>query len=371
MPPDARRAFPTGGIVPEGDLVGRETAIRNLISRLYDQKSSVYITGLRQIGKTSVLIEVLSRIRKKGGRAVYLDCSVAVDVPTFAAALAAATYDEKAQSAGALARLRAALSGVRPTLAHPDSGLVLTLFGTNAVSPERQLEKALRMADEFAVADKKRTVVVFDEFQRLGDLDPKLFDQVRANLQQSVKNTTYVFMGSQVGMLRALFTKKENMLYRLASPFDIPIPDAIQWRTYIEKRFRGWKLRLRAGEAERMVQLTGGHPRDLMELCRALLDLRLAGSPDSADLEVALEKTLATLAVAFDQIWQTLAEPKGTRLTAERIATGQPPYKGRPRKTVERTIERLEKDGLITRAARGQYAFSEQLFAVWLQRLIA
>ena len=373
MTKPARRPFPTGGVVRSADLVGRDTAIDAFVRRLYEQKSSVYLSGPRQVGKTSVVTEALRRIRKRGGRSVYVDCTGPVDVAALATLLASATYDEKTRSAGAFARLRQTLAGVRPTVIHPDSGLAITFFGANPPAPARRLDRALLLADELAVVDKVRTVVVFDEFPRLADVDPHIFDQIRAQLQHAVQNTAYVFMGSQVGMLRSLFGGRGNMLYRLASPFELPSPASSEWIRFIERRFSAWNKPLGAGEAARLVELTGGHPRDLMEMSRALLEIRLVGPKGSQDLELALEQALAALAVSFEQIWKSLSEPSGTRLTAARIATGTPVYQGgRPRKTVQRSLERLEQEGLIRRLeGRGHYEFTEKLFTVWVRRQTA
>lgn len=370
MAAQPRRPFPTGGLVEAEDLVGREATIRALVQRVYELKASIYLSGPRQIGKTSVVREALKRIEKAGGRAVYMDCTTGlVDVATFAFKLATATYDAKG-SAGSFARLREMVTAVRPTVMHADSGLAVTFFGSEPPSPLRRLEQALRLADELAVKDKKRTVVVFDEFPRLSELDTKIFDQARSALQASVRNTAYIFMGSQVGMLRTLFTQRKNMLYRLASEFELPMPAATEWVGYMEKRFRAWKKPLRQGEAARMVEVTGAHPRDLMEMCRALLDIRLAGRLGrSSDLDLALEQAIATLDDVFDEIWKSLAEPAGTRVTAVRIATGDPPiWRGRPRRTVQLSLERLEREGIIRRSGRGSYSFTEKLFAQWLQR---
>lgn len=143
MAKGTRRSFPTGGLVPAADLVGREAAIDAFVRRVYDLKSSVHLSGPRQVGKTSVVTEALRRIRKKGGRAVYVDCSAPVDLVTIATRLASATYDEKSKSAGAFARLREVVGGVRPTVMHPDSGLAVTFFGGDPPPPSRRFEKAL------------------------------------------------------------------------------------------------------------------------------------------------------------------------------------------------------------------------------------
>lgn len=364
-----RRPFPAGGLVPTEDLVGRGHDIAAFVRRVYELKTSVYVSGPRQVGKTSVVVEALRRVRRQDGRAVYIDCTAPVDFETIAVRIASASYDETAKATGAFARLRDVIGGLRPTVMHPDSGLALTFFGGSAPAPERRFEKALALADELAVADKVRTVVVFDEFPRLAEVDAHIFDRVRAQLQHAVKNTAYVFMGSQVGMLRSLFGVRTSMLHRLASPFELETPSTAEWVRYLEGRFSAWKRPLAKREAERLVELTGGHPRDLMEMSRILLEIRLAGPKSSQDVDLALEQTLATLSATFEQIWRSLALPSGTYVTAARIASGAPLYTRRARQTVRRSVERLEQDGLIRRLAdRGRYEFTEPLFGIWVRR---
>lgn len=188
-------------------------------------------------------------------------------------------------------------------------------------------------------------------------------------LQRAATNTAYVFMGSQVGMLRSLFSQRSSMLHRLASPFELPAPSSAEWTRYIEARFSAWKKPLGLGQAARLVELTGGHPRDLMEMCRVLLEVRLANAKGTGDIDLALEQTLAALGATFEQIWSSLAHPTGTHVTVARLAAGAPVYSGRPRQTAKRTLDRLEEDGLIRRGGeRGRYEFTEPLFVIWVRR---
>lgn len=364
---DERRPFPTGGVVPAEDLVGRERTITDLLFRSYDQKASIALSAPRQVGKTSVVVELLDRVRKRGGRGVYLDCSTVVDEQSLAERLAAATYDEVRGQRGAFARLAELIGAARPVVYHADTGLAVTFFGERPRPVAEMLDKALGLADELAKTDRKRTVVAYDEFPRLAAISARIFDQIRARLQHANRNTAYIFLGSQVGMLRELFTRR-RMLYRLATPIEISPPTPSEWIDYMEARFRAWGKPLRQGEAERLVARSGGHPRDLMELCSHLLVIRTAGSNSPTDIDLALDQTMKGLEATFDQIWSGLDSPKGTRLTAMRIASGRPIWGGRPRRTVQRTIERLERDGLIRKVGRGAYAFTEPLFARFIEQ---
>src|SRR2546428_5152365 len=77
--PLATPYFPVGGPVPAADLVGREAYLRRLIERLEDGQH-VLISGPRRIGKTSIIVEALRRIRRHGAHTAYVDCLGATDI---------------------------------------------------------------------------------------------------------------------------------------------------------------------------------------------------------------------------------------------------------------------------------------------------
>src|SRR5258708_40169539 len=81
--------FPLGGPVPAGDIVGRETYIRRAGARLADG-THILIAGPRRIGKTSVMLEILRRLRRRGIHTAYVDCMGATDLRGLGERLAAA-----------------------------------------------------------------------------------------------------------------------------------------------------------------------------------------------------------------------------------------------------------------------------------------
>lgn len=371
MPP-IRRTFPTGGPVDADDLVGRDVILGELFARTFEHGNSVVISGPRQTGKTSVIDELLRRIRKAGGWGIYVDCSRTTgDEVELAELIARATYDDASGSRGAFARLREFISGApKPALYQADLDLALMFHGSSPPSASVRLERALGLADELAASKSKRTVVVYDEFQVLRKVSPTIFDRIRAVLQHRMSHTAYVFMGSEVGLLDELFRDPSNMPFGLAVPISLGEPARDDWRRYIELRFRKLGVALPPGEADDLVEFTGCHPRDLMEACEHLLTIRSLNPEAPGAVRLAEEKTLNSLRVKFDELWRRLEEPSGTQVTAARMAHGQPIYgRGRPRTSVRRTVERLEREGVVHRTAKGAYEFTEPLFGRYVREL--
>src|SRR2546427_12907688 len=80
--------FPVGGPVPAADLVGRETYLRRLTERLEDGQH-VLISGPPRIGKTSIIIEALRRLRRHGAYTPDVDWLGATHIPGVGGRLAA------------------------------------------------------------------------------------------------------------------------------------------------------------------------------------------------------------------------------------------------------------------------------------------
>jgi hypothetical protein len=160
------------------------------------------------------------------------------------------------------------------------------------------------------------------------------------------------------------------MPFGLAVPLNLGVPNGGAWRKYIAARFREFKVSLTAAEIDELLDFCGGHPRDLMELCEHLLTVRSLNPDISGTLEIAKQRTLNSLRPQFDEIWKRLEKPMGTQITATRIANHQVIYgPGRPHKSVARTLERLEREGVIHKVARGNYEFTEPLFGYYVQEL--
>src|SRR5260221_237498 len=180
--------FPLGGPVPAADLVGREGYIRRAAARLGDG-NHILIAGPRRIGKTSVMLEILRRLRRKG------------------------------------------------------------------------------------------------------------------------IHTAYAFLGSEEGILEQLFSGKGRAFYRFALPLDLADAaghrfgiDPDDWLSYIREKLSERKLSIADADIDRILDATGGHPQDTMQVCAALYYLmRDAGLRvvTAEAIGVAIEQSLRELQRAF------------------------------------------------------------------------
>jgi AAA+ ATPase superfamily predicted ATPase len=374
--------FPLGGPVPAADLVGREGYIRRATERLADG-NHILIAGPRRIGKTSVMLEVLRRLRRKGLHTAYVDCLGATDVRGLGERLADAVLENVSGAERSFEQAKAIAAGLRPTVKIRYEHVELALELAREKNAQRFFEGALDLPRALAQKTGKRVVVAFDEFQAAGQLGPKVFDVMRTRFQAQ-RAVSYAFLGSEEGILETLFSEKGNAFYRFALPLDLAdaaghrfgiAPD--DWLAYITEKLAERKLQIADSEVDRILDATGGHPQDTMQVCASLYYLmRDAGlrvvTPEA--IGVALEQSLRELERPFALHWADLGKGKYLQTVAKRVAHGAILYASDgtgavPRAEVLRALAALQARGLVVRVGRGRYEFVEPLFAEYVRRL--
>jgi len=374
--------FPLGGPVPASDLVGRESYIRRATARLADG-NHILIAGPRRIGKTSVMLEILRRLRRKGLHTAYVDCMGATDVRGLGERLADAVLENVSGAERSFAHAKAIAAGIRPTVKVRYEHVELALELAREKNANRFFDGALDLPRALAQKTGKRVVVAFDEFQAAGQLGPRVFDLMRTRFQAQ-RAVSYAFLGSEEGILEQLFSGKGRAFYRFALPLDLADAaghrfgiDPDDWLSYIREKLAERKLSIGDAEIDRILDATGGHPQDTMQVCAALYYLmRDAGLRvvTAEAIGVAIEQALRELERPFALHWTDLGKGKYLQQVAKRVAHGAVLYASDgsgavPRAEVLRALAALQARGLVAHLARGRYEFVEPLFGEYVRRL--
>lgn len=376
--------FPVGGPVASSDLVGREPYIKRTVARLGDGEH-LLIAGPRRIGKTSVMIEALRRLQRGGAVTAYVDCLGATDLRGLGERLASSLLATLEGRDGGLEDARAIASGLRPRGRIRYEHLELVLPVVRETSAQRALDTALDLPRAAGARTGRRVVVALDEFQAAGRLGPRVFDLMRARFQTQ-RGVAYAFLGSEEGILEELFSSKGRPLYRFAVAHDLTEAgghrfgiDPSDWQSYLRKKFGQKRMRIAETEVDRILDLTGGHPQDAMQLCAALYHFMQEQGLRRVTAELvdaAYEISLRELERPFTLHWTELGGQKYLQAVAKRIARGEPLYAARPdgdvpRAEVLRAVTALQARGLVVRTGRGRYEFLEPMFAEHVRRLDA
>jgi uncharacterized protein len=373
--------------VPAGQLVGRRDDIAEMATRL-QAGTHLVVAGPRRTGKTSVCEAALGRLARRGDYTAKLDLFRLSDVGELAEAIAAAVISNRSAAHRVLRRVRsagrAALSAaqaraVLKMVGELGEGVELALTpGLAASDPERALDLALELPERVAVADGRRLILFFDEFQELasarkpyGDPDA-VTNRMRAIFQRTT-SVSYLFAGSIEHVMRDLFAPSRRAFSGFGSFYSLRLIDPDEWRAGLASRFADDDCTIAGAALSRIVELGGGHPRATMRIAQQthLVSLELGTRDIGLDLvqlgfERALEGDRPTMEQVVERI--RLLHKHGL-LVARTVAAGNPMPRRIQPGARDRALKLLRDAGILEHEAHGRWRVIDPLLRHYLASL--
>jgi hypothetical protein len=353
-------------VAPE-DVLGREQEIRQLLS-LAAGGHYVRLFAPRRFGKTSLLRKALAEAER--GKLV----AVLVDLYGVLSYADVTIRVERAYSQ-LHGPIRKTVEGILRT-----TGLGLSL-GAPGISVKLQLEPRtdplpalhalLDLPQRVAERSGSRVLVALDEFQDITKVQN--FDKLlRSHIQHQGEAASYVFCGSEPGMMRELFDVKGRPLYGQAEPLRLGRLPEDEVAVYIAERFARTK-RGADRVLDALLATARGHPQRAMLLAHRLWDEVAPGkAADEDDWQTALARTRSQVSAEFDALWRGLEANEQRALRAIALFP-EAPYGARALGAVDlkksgahyavRSLlakGELEEDG-------GRTVFVDPLFELWLR----
>jgi AAA+ ATPase superfamily predicted ATPase len=210
--------FKFGSIVDGPHFTNRTTEIGQVTSVLKSANHLVLISP-RRYGKSSLVYKVLRDFDRP---VIALDLQLTTSVEDLAAQLLKRVYRVFPAE-----RIRQLVKNFRiiPTISMNPVTNAVDISFQPSVSAFPQLEDVLNTIEKLG-NEKKRTIVVFDEFQEVARLDINLYRQLRSVMQQH-KHINYVFLGSQESMIREIFENKKSPFYHFGFLMTLKSPGKI------------------------------------------------------------------------------------------------------------------------------------------------
>ena len=267
--------FRTSTPVTAGAFHNRAKELNQLTQRVEQLRAGaprwLAMLGIRRVGKTSLLLELVRRNRHQDVRFVVLDSFE--DQPLgfdIFRRLALRTVDaffggEIGVSLEALAsrpdEYRAALPEARAFFGL-DRTLRADLLALCVAPPNvKTAELALGLADRLAAATQQYCVVAWDEFQELTKLPASrggVLSLARA-IWQRHQRTTYIICGSERGLLRQLVTSERSPFFQHFDFMELGPMNASDARALLEKSGPPGRT-IPAAIAKQAVEILGGNP---------------------------------------------------------------------------------------------------------------
>jgi uncharacterized protein len=357
--------------IPPDEVIDRDDETAELLQAAVGGHY-VRLYAPRKYGKTSLLRRVLQEAERSEGMTTVL-----VDLYGVLSLADVAVRIERAYAAQLKGRARAR---IEEFLSRTGLGLSLGALGIGMrlqLQPRRDPLPALHALLDLPLRLEQdggfRALVVFDEFQDITKL-PSVDALVRSHIQHQGEVASYVFAGSEQGLMQQLFDEKERPLYGQAVPLRLgrlPSPDIAE---HIVDRFA--QTGRSAGEAVNpLVDVAAGHPQRAMLLAYRLWETLAPGETAGHEhWDEALARTLTELRPEFEAHWQrfTPVEQKSLRAIVEgdgaTLRTNVLARLDADKSSVSRALKRLESSGEVE-AVDGRTVLVDPLFALWLERL--
>ena len=366
------RLFPLGGPVSEKDIVDREDFLLSLGIRLSEDQS-IMLAGPRRIGKTSLALEVLRRLKISGNYIAFVDLFRYNTKKELSLAIIDACLENRSGISKTTAALKDGLKKIsgaaKLTAKVQDLEVAFGLPGESR-SDDELFNYALQLPEILSKRDKKHIVVVFDEFQEIIRIAGEDTLKVMRSYFQRQEGVAYLFLGSKEGMMNTIFGDKRQAFYRFATILPIPPIPTEAWKEYLSLKFQEKRIAVNNGSVSEILVLSGGHPQDTMLLCSEVYYALLEAGEETLTLDfvrTGYTRALLTLSPVFDELLDELGKTANIRHVLIGLAKGLRIYSGNNNPNeIKRVIDTLIAKAVIEKTSRGSYHFVEPMLKDYL-----
>lgn len=139
-------------------------------------------------------------------------------------------------------------------------------------SSDKSIAELLLALDQCACDVNKSCVLVFDEFQQVGELkDSHAIEAVIRHAVERSRRVSYIFCGSKRHLLHEMFSDKSRPLYHLCDLMTIDRIATPCYQHFLNRMAKHrWQLNVDDDVANEIITLTANHPYYFNALCRRL-----------------------------------------------------------------------------------------------------
>jgi hypothetical protein len=357
--------------LPPDALIDRDEETRKLLS-LAEGGHNTRLSAPRRYGKTSIILRLLAEADRTGLQAVHVDFYRCVTRGEAARRIEEAYL---AALAGPLRRTVSALTrSWRTTVKAQPGGVGVQAEYIRELDNQR-LSDLLDLPKRIFAKSGVRTVVAFDEFQDFLRIDDGLDGLLRSKIQLHRDEASYVFAGSEPGMLDELFNRKGRPLFDQARPVPVGPLDDGDLADYIGAQFDGTD-RDPGAALELLLRLARGHPQRAMLLAHHLWEQTETGrTADEETYQAVLDAVDRETKERFERTWLDLSSAPAQRRVLAALANSQQSLYSKTtllafeldKSAAQQATQALIYDGDVIRVD-GRFEIVDPLLERWLQR---
>ncbi|MCD4791456.1 MAG: hypothetical protein K8R37_15785 [Bacteroidales bacterium] len=346
--------FQAGRPVLGERLIGREEILEKII-RLLISGQSIVLIAPRRFGKTSIVLEVLNRIKVQGLFTAYIDI--------FATPIKRILSEQITESVLSNKKLHKAFSNFRKSFSSmmqqvefkqtiEDFEFILN-FAEKNQDELTLLTNSIDFIEEFAVKYSKQIVCGFDEFGDIEKLNGEEIVKLFRSKIQLQQQSSYIFSGSQESVMNKIFITSKSPFYRFAQVIQINEIHPDIFISYIKEEFQKISVNISDDALGRLMKFSKGHPYYTQLICKQLEYFIIStkkSNIDVANVNEAIENAFWSEINYIEKLWEELSVGREQTQVLISIAKGTPSiYKSLDlnQLNVSRAIRKLKTKGII------------------------
>ena len=369
-----RNPFRYGARVSGVAFFDREKIMSDMLG-VVDGGNNAVLYGPRRYGKSSLVGEVMERLRARGWICAEINMMDVASLEDFVAQYARVLYREASPALGTLRHVAGLFRRVSPKIGIDESGRPELKF---EISSQKVGMAALRDVFELPakICPAGRTLVVLDEFQEVANLGlGAQFERTMRSVIQNQPDIAYVFLGSKTHMLERMFSSPSRPFYNSAQKFVLSRPPAAESRRFVVERFKSVGITISDVLADKVVSLAGNVPYYVQAVSSWVYNAIVGGRSRivrAADVDEAFQSLYATETILMESVFASHPESQRLLMRAlakEPAARFDASYRDRhslaSTSTVNTALNRLVKESVVE-ISDGLHVLSDPLLAYHL-----
>jgi AAA+ ATPase superfamily predicted ATPase len=373
-------------------LINREKELDQILSELVKKNSRIgfSLTGVRRIGKTSILKEVKKRLEKEGIVVIYI--SVWNTTPDTLETFIANLFDDTIEAFKDKFPLKMKISnlikmgrdGINDLLKHlnisVDFGNEIAYTVSYVKGEESDISKAtsniFNLIDRLAEKTKTKCVLIIDEFPSLIELKigkkmigSSIIKTIRT-INEDYKKTALVISGSFMHTMQEVALLSSAPFYKQLVNLEIDSLEEKAIQDFVKKYL---KKKINKNGLDALMEKSSGIPYNLQMLGRELNKLK-EDIIDTSSVSKAIDEILQRegdihFKDYLNMMQSTEIKVVKTMAVSDVIGPKEIADAGNMKlNEVTALLQTLLDKGIVRKKERGQYQFTDNMLKIWLNR---
>ncbi len=339
---------------------------------------NVIIFSTRRYGKTSLIKNVLEKVRKEGVLTVYVDLYPAITkekfVEVYAKAVSRSLGKPTQKILDAVKRLFPKLIPKIVIRGEGEAEFEFDYEPRNVF--KTSLPDLLNAVHKRAQEEKKVACVAFDEFQEIANYADSEIEKEMRTVFQSHRDVSYVFLGSKKHLFGRIFQDPNRPFYKSGKHLPLGRLPIAEVRKYLKERFSEGKIKVSQEVISVIAETGAGHPYYTQLLGHILWDECFEkGQILAKDVEEGLEKMLSREGEVYESILDNLTRKQKSLLVALSMEPDAQVFSSEflsrfhlgSASSIQRAFQSLIEKDLLDRE-NDRFVFHDPFFALWLQK---